>query len=180
MDALQAAAAPAAAQSRLCYLHLLSFVPAAAATATATSAPCAPPSASWPGLAWLKCHQRKNKWQQFSINCICAKLSSILASAAHAACSMQHAAYSMWQVASPVGSSSSSIRCAPSRCWSSQTPLTLQLATITFSRPSLVCLVTSRARTGDREEGRGRAEGAVCRDPGAGTHRLLVFAPDRL
>lgn len=28
----------------------------------------------------LKCHQRKNKWQQFSINCICAKLSSILAS----------------------------------------------------------------------------------------------------
>lgn len=132
------------------------------------------------GLGWLKCHQRKNKWQQFSINCICAKLSSILASAAHAACSMQHAAYSMWQVASPVGSSSSSIRCAPSRCWSSQTPLTLQLATITFSRPSLVCLVTSRARTGNREEGRGREEGVVCRDPGAGTHRLLVFAPDRL
>lgn len=108
--------------------------------------------------ARLKCHQRKNKWQQFSINCICAKLSSILASAAHAACSMQHAAYSMWQVASPVGSSSSSIRCAPSRCWSSQTPLTLQLATITFSRPSLVCLVTSRARRGRLRRGEGSGE----------------------
>lgn len=105
MDALQAAAE--AAQSGLCYLHLLSFVPAAAATATATSAPCAPPSASWPGLAWLKCHQRKNKWQQFSINCICAKLSSILASAAHAACSMQHTACGKWQVQSVAAAAAS-------------------------------------------------------------------------
>lgn len=77
-------------------------------------------------LGWLKCHQRKNKWQQFSINCICAKLSSILASGA---CGR------MWQVASAVGSCSSSIRSSISRCWSSQTPLTLQLATITFSQP---------------------------------------------
>lgn len=50
MDALQAATVAAAAQSRLCYLHLLSF--ALAAAATATSAPV-PRPVQLAGQAWL-------------------------------------------------------------------------------------------------------------------------------
>lgn len=48
MDALQAATVAAAAQSRLCYLHLLSF----ALAATATSAPV-PRPVQLAGRAWL-------------------------------------------------------------------------------------------------------------------------------
>lgn len=100
-------------------------------------------AASWLAwLAWLesrlKCHQRKNKWQQFSINCICAKLSSILASGKWQGGKWQggmrqvqfsSAQFTLPVVQCPVAATS----VAPPRCWSSQTPLTLQLATITFS-----------------------------------------------
>lgn len=37
-------------------------------------------------LYFSECHQRENKWQQFSINCICAKLSSILAESRTSSC----------------------------------------------------------------------------------------------
>lgn len=104
----------------------------------------------------LKCHQRKNKWQQFSINCICAKLSSILAKCKSAVWSRRPG---------PVAAS-----VAPPRCWSSQTPLTLQLATITFSWGSFAW--SPRHTSG--------GTGGMPSPPHPRLHRLLVFAPDRL